>query len=156
MDKPNFPLISIYNKALEIIASENVLTNTSALEIILRKNSDKESFVFDNNGSKWTYKLKTQNFKINFVSELLAFTFYNPAVKADISWIKLDDYNLSELKNVIFNCIEEDDDILTQFVNSKTLGEAINNSDSFEDVYESLRKYCFEFNEDELRKDFEK
>ncbi|GAB5471902.1 MAG: hypothetical protein Mars2KO_00010 [Maribacter sp.] len=45
--KPHFPIISIYNKGIDIIPSEANLTKTTALAVL---NGRKNTYAFDGNG----------------------------------------------------------------------------------------------------------
>jgi hypothetical protein len=142
MKGPKFPIISIYNNSLNIISSEMELTHATVIGII---KGSVDSFAFDTDGNKWNYYLKSDRVKDNFRTRLLANTIYNPVVNVIPQWNKTGSYHINELKDVIKRQINQDDDILTQFVEPETLKQAIDNSNSFEEICKTLNKYVFNF-----------
>jgi hypothetical protein len=62
-------------------------------------------------------------------------------------WTIRKTYQLADLKKALQRAIAADDDILTQFVDSGDLTNAINMAASFENVFEILRKCVFDFDE---------
>ena len=146
---PRFPIISIFNNALEIIQNESQLTSATVLGVLKGNNN---SLAYDINGDKWTYELISDNVKNNFLTRLLANTFYNPSIKVYPKWFKIEKYKLHELKIEINKCVDRDDDILTQYIESDRLKQAINNSSSFDEVFQNLNMYVFNVDEQELYK----
>ena len=57
---------------------------------------------------------------------------------------------MTELKAKIKNCIEKDDDILTQFVEADFLKYKIETSIDFAELIENLNKYRFDIIDEEL------
>ena len=143
MNIPKFPIISIYNHSLDIIIVEQELTTATVLGVI---KGGLDTFAFDSAGIKWTYKLKTDKVNDNFWTRLLANTFYNPVVNVIPEWTILGKYDNEELKGIIINFVDKDDDILTQFVEAETLKVEINKCTSFEEICAVLNENIFEFN----------
>ncbi|WP_461442378.1 hypothetical protein [Maribacter sp.] len=56
----------------------------------------------------------------------------------------MDKYTLEELKKEISDCIDDDDDILTQFIESDDLRKEISDSELFESIVQKLKKYMFQ------------
>lgn len=150
MNKPRFPIITIYNKSLDIIPTESHI-NKASIFGIFKGNLD--SVAFDGDGKKWTYKLISDKVKDTFLTRFLANTFYNPVVDVTPIWTNTDIYKVQELKTTINELIDKDYDILTQFVESETLKQEINKSTSFNDISKVLNKYVFDVNEEELMKE---
>ncbi|WP_306640165.1 hypothetical protein [Sanyastnella coralliicola] len=144
---PQFPIISVYNDGIEIFEDESHLASATVLAVL---KGEKDSKAYDGNGKKWNYKLVSSKVKDNFLTRVLANTVYNPIVKVHPKWSKSSDFDIHELKTIVQHCIDNDDDVLTQFVDAKTLKQHIANSPAFEDVYNVLKKYSFEVDEDEL------
>jgi hypothetical protein len=150
--KPNYPLISIYNNALELIPDSSILTKATVWAVL---NDNTISVAFDGDGRMWTYELIAENVKDNFLTRLLANTVYNPSIEVQPRWTLKENYELSKLKSVLNGCIDKDDDILTQFVEAETIKQAIIDSKTFEDIYAVLNKYVFDVDEEELWKEEE-
>jgi hypothetical protein len=144
--KPKFPIISIYNDAVDLIPDETFLEKAKVLGI-LKGNLD--SIVFDSNEKKWTYKLNADKVTDNFMTRFLANTFYNPTVNVIPEWKMIGVYEIDEIKKELIKCIEKDDDILTQFIGSEEIKNYINKVNSFDAIYNVLHKYVFEYNEEE-------
>jgi hypothetical protein len=146
--QPDFPIISIYdNEVIELLNDEKILKRGNALGLLIK--SDK--ILFDNSGVKWTYTLLT-NRKIidNNLFRLIYKWFYNPVFTGDINWIKIGRYDIDELKNSIKLCIDKDDDILTQFLDSVTLKTKIENCGSFENIWQTIDKYVYNVDEEAI------
>ncbi|GAB5471903.1 MAG: hypothetical protein Mars2KO_00020 [Maribacter sp.] len=79
-----------------------------------------------------------------FLTRFLANTFYNPIVDIKTNWTLMDKYTLEELKKEISDCIDDDDDILTQFIESDDLRKEISDSELFESIVQKLKKYMFQ------------
>lgn len=145
--KPTFPVISIYYDALEIVKDEAYLAKATVLGV-LKKTPD--VMVFDSAGTKWSFDITSNKVNNTFFTKILAYTFYNPIVDVSLHWRKLNQYPLEELKTVIYKCIDDDDDILTQFAEPDFLKERIRGSGTFEDIFNVLSKYIFEVDEEKL------
>ncbi|MDI9256868.1 hypothetical protein [Flavobacterium sedimenticola] len=140
--KPNFPIIIIYNDALDLIPAEENLYQASLLGVL---NGNSNSKAYDNEGNIWELKLISEKVKDNFFTRLLANTVYNPKINVTPEWKLLEKYKLVELKSFIKKLIENDNDFYTQFVDEKILNEHIENAKSLKEVYEILLKNVFEF-----------
>lgn len=62
----------------------------------------------------------------------------------------ISEFEIDEIKSELIKCIEKDDDILTQFVDTKKIKNLINEANSFETLYDILNRYVFEYNEEEI------
>ena len=62
----------------------------------------------------------------------------------------ISEFEIDEIKSELIECIEKDDDILTQFVDTKKIKNLINEANSFETLYDILNRYVFEYNEEEI------
>ncbi|WP_117880490.1 hypothetical protein [Aureibaculum luteum] len=150
MSKPEFPLISVYKKSgIDILQSESTWQKATVLAVL---NGNKNSIAFDKNGQKWNYGFKSDKVNDTFITRFLAKTVYNPIVDIKIDYNLLEKYTQQELKEEIYQCVDSDDDILTQFVESDFLKKQISESNSFESILEKLDKYIFNVNENELFK----
>jgi hypothetical protein len=116
--QPKYPLISIYNKGIDLIPDSSSLTKATVLGIL---NGKYVSFAFDSNDCQWEYQLISNKVKDNFLTRLLANTFYNPIVDVKPIWTLKGNYDIDKLKSLINDCVDQDDYILTQFVESETV-----------------------------------
>ncbi len=142
--KPNFPVILIYNNALDLIPGDENLKQGSLLGIL---NGNSNSIAYDSEGKVWELKLDSDKIKDNIITRLLANTIYNPKINVIPKWSILREYELSELKSLLKNFVEKDDDIFTQFVEAEILNQYIFEAKTFEDIYRILLKKVFEFDE---------
>ena len=143
--KPNFPVILIYNNALDLISGNENLKRGSLLGIL---NGNSNSIAFDNEGKVWELKLGSDKIKDNFITRFIANTIYNPKIDVIPKWNILREYELSELKSLLKKFVEKDEDIFTQFVEAEILKQYIFEAKTFEDVYRILLKKVFEFDEE--------
>lgn len=146
--KPKTPLISIYNKGIEIIDSETIkcFNRANAYQLI-KDNIDWEMYSSDM--KTWKLEQKTDKFKNNTLNRFLAKTIYNPTFEVDVFWEQIEEYLLTELKTKINNCIDADDDILTQFVEADFFKYKIEKSSNFGEIIYSLKRYSFEIENEE-------
>jgi len=70
------------------------------------------------------------------VVTLLANTIYNPRVTATLIWQPPKPYSLDDLKFAYARAVEQDDDILTQFVEAEELKARISRAQSFAELVE--------------------
>jgi hypothetical protein len=147
---PELPLISIYkNVGIEIINKETIkyFKRTSAYSLI-QDSSDAE--MYSDKMEIWNLEQKNDKFKNTKWNRFLAKTIYNPSFEVTLFWKKIGTYKLTELKTKIKNCIEKDDDILTQFVEADFLKYKIETSIDFAELIENLSKYCYDIIDEEL------
>jgi hypothetical protein len=67
----------------------------------------------------------------------------------------MDKYELQELKMILFEYVDKDEDILKQFVRPDKLKQAINNSTLFNEIYNALKKFVFEVDLEQIWKEEE-
>jgi len=98
--------------------------------------------VFDRDGKKWQARVVDLPFEKSWWRVLLAHTVYNPTIPITVRWHEPRSYTLDELKQAYIRAVDEDDDILTQFVEAEELKgkiAAANSFDSLADVYQWMR-----------------
>lgn len=89
--------------------------------------------VFDGAGKKWSAKEVRMSWKKNWWSILLANTI-NPKVAIAIIWKDPTPYSLEELKKEFCHAVDQDDDLLTQFVEADELKRRISQAKSFDEL----------------------
>ncbi len=136
MTKPKFPIITVYKDFPELVLSEIELEKSNALAVLKLKNVK----AYDAEGIKWRYDLKSEQVKNNFWTRLTANTFYNPTVQTQPIWTKMDSYTIEEIQVKLKECINKDDDLLTQFIGSEELIRAIDKAKDFKDLCSILQK----------------
>jgi hypothetical protein len=156
MNRPTFPIIIISdNKWIDLIPEENNLFKV-ATSALTDPRIFEDTIAFDSNGNKWTYKQTTDKFKNTLLTRILAKTFYNPLLDATVLWTSHGTYKIEELKIKFKKCVDEDDDIITQFEEGSVIKTEIDNSQTFDDLIKILNKYIFDVNEEEIWKEQEK
>ena len=143
--KPKFPIISFYNNAVDLIPDESYLGQAKVLGIL---KGNKNSVEYDSDGKKWNLKLTSDKITDSFLTRLLAYTIYNPTVAVIPKWKLISEFELNEIKLELIKCVDDDDDILTQFIDSDQIKNHINTAESFEIIYNILLKYVFEYNDE--------
>ena len=136
MTKPHFPIITIYKDFPEISLSERELESVNLLAVLKVKNV----MTFDKEGVKWSYDLRSNQVKDNLWTRLAANTFYNPMVQAQLIWTKVDRYTMAELRETLKECVNKDDDLLTQFMEPAELKSEIDKAQNFQDLCSALKK----------------
>ncbi len=111
--------------------------------------------MFDSNNLKWTYRQTVESFKSNWFTRALAKTFYNPTLDAKVIWTSKGIYSIDELKEKINDCVDNDDDIITQFEEGDVIKSAVVRSSTIDEIIQVLNKYVFDVNEEELWKEQE-
>lgn len=146
---PEFPLISIYKNLGLNIFTDDTLFRKVTTNTFISQNPD-ENNLYDRYGKRWTFRFVNGNIKDNFKTRILANTLYNPMVNVDIEWTQTGTYNLDDLKNAIFLCVDKDDDIITQFEEADDIKNKIKNCATFEEILFTLDKLVFMVNEKKL------
>lgn len=155
MITPVFPLIAIgEDSVVELIPSDNYFAKV-ATSALLDKTLFQQTHLFDKSGNIWMYEQVCDKFKNNFLTRLLAKTFYNPLLDAKVIWTKSSTYQLKELQEKLKHCVDKDDDIITQYEESDVIKTAIDRSATFDDIVVVLNKYVFAVNEQALWKEQE-
>lgn len=150
MTQPTFPLIVISNdNSLDLVPEEKYFSKV-ATSALIDPIAFQHNFLFDNSGNKWAYKQVSDKFKNTLLTRILAKTFYNPLLDAKVVWTKVGTYRLDELKEKLNNCVDKDNDIITQFEEADVIKSAISNASTFADVLKVLHKYVFNVNEDQI------
>jgi len=150
MLQPSYPLICVSkDNSIVLVPAEHYFTKV-AISALIDPGIFQETSLFDGNGNEWTYQMVSDKFKNTFWTRLLARTFYNPRVEAKIVWTKVADYRLDELKDKLKDCVDKDDDIITQFEEADVIKTAIDKTAVFDDLIKVLNKYVFEVDEEEL------
>lgn len=90
--------------------------------------------VFDRDGRKWRATGIKVPFKKSWWRVLLANTVYNPRVSVTVEWQRPTEYRIEELKQAYSKAVDQDDDILTQFVEAPELKKKIAEAQTFDDL----------------------
>lgn len=121
-----------------------------ATSAILDPSCFEGNYLFDTDGNKWTYQLVSDEFKNTLLNRILANTFDNRLHDAKVIWTLVGSYSLSELQERIIYCIENDDDVLTQFEDAQVIIGEIDKAPTFDSIMQILDKYIFDVNEEPL------
>lgn len=148
MDKPVFPLINIYDLYhVDLLSSDINLFKAKTSELL---DMGDESLVYDASGKVWRYKLSSKSFKNTFLRRLLAYTFYNPEYDTQPVWSQKGEYELDDLKDSLKQCVDKDDDVITQYEDADIIKREIDISFTFPDLVDVLNKYVFDVRHDEI------
>ncbi|MGB0521688.1 MAG: hypothetical protein ACPGJS_01950 [Flammeovirgaceae bacterium] len=154
-NKPQIPIILIDESTgfLDLVESHDMLSSSSVLGFI--KETHKRFRAYDKNGICWGIGEVKSDYKINRLTKLLAYTFYNPEITITLTWTELHEYTLADLKKKINQQIKRDDDVITQFEEGEIIIQKINNCNSFDAIVTALEKYVFKVDEEQLWKEQE-
>jgi hypothetical protein len=100
-----------------------------------------KSIVYDANGRRWRSKGVEPSYRRTWWTILLANTVYNPRITVTLLWREPEPYGLDELRRAYSKAVDNDDDILTQFVEAADLRDRISTAQSFDElvaVYQSM------------------
>ena len=100
------------------------------------------SEVFDAAGRAWRVEELQCRYRKSWWLTALVHTVFNPWVDVSFSWREPAEYRIKDLKTAYSNSVDQDDDILTQFVEAAELKSKIAAAESFEDlvrVYEWMK-----------------
>jgi len=131
---PTFPAFEIIGKerCLELHKSPDTFKMTTRLAVFHEFYKDVK--FYDSEGYCWSVESVESDMKATFFNKLLAHTFYNPSVSFIPHWRKEGKYKLDELKSLYVNAVQQDDDILTQFVDGEQLIQRVNAVKSIKDL----------------------
>ena len=150
MPQPQFPLISVgHDGILDVIINDAVFSKASARNLLDTALSN-EIELFDSEFNKWKYQLIAEHLKDNWLTRLLAKTVYNPSFDTKIVWSFAGAYQTNELKEKIKECVDKDDDIITQFEEGAIIKTAIDKATGFDGILIVLNKYVFTVDEENL------
>jgi hypothetical protein len=110
------------------------------------KHDTDKSVYYDKDGFKWASSIYSQKYKPALLTKLLANPFYNPTIKVERTWVKIGQYELSELVEKVNHCIDLDDVVLTQFIEGSELKAKVSNSQTFDHIVRALFDYVFKPN----------
>ena len=146
MEKPEFPAIIIDRLDSLSIASTELDLATTRASVIFNGTIFNNRTVFDCQGSVWSFHLENKEIK-GFIRKLLAKTLYDPLVSAKVVWKKKANYELKDLKETLYEMIEKDNDVLTQYFEAETLKLAVSQVKTFAQLISVLNQYIFEVDE---------
>jgi hypothetical protein len=92
------------------------------------------SVVYDSRGLRWRSKGVEIPLPRTWWTVLLANTVYNPWITITQHWHEPQPYQLQELKLLYLQAVDQDDDILTQFVEPEDLRQRISAARSFDEL----------------------
>ncbi|NMM50921.1 hypothetical protein [Marinigracilibium pacificum] len=146
--KPETPLIYIHNDHWIDIIDKSSFSNLSygyASELIQEEDN---GTWYSSDGFAWKLKKRNKKFKDTTFNRFFA-NLINKRYPVETTWTKIKNYDLSELKKSIIECIKKDDDILTQFIPGDLFISKINEANTFLDLKEIICKYSFEVEDEE-------
>ena len=135
---PEFPVVMINNRGGIIAYDELAKTRRQSLAGICAR----EKFVnqyFDAHGTIWAASVVKAPYPVNIWTKIVS-QVYNPWFEVDYAWRVDGNYELSDLKQKLCECVDSDDDILTQFSSAKTLKALIQGAKSFHELFHKLKK----------------
>ena len=109
---------------------------TTALAIAKRFWVD--SRLYDRDGVVW--RPVAENPDMSGWQRVLASTVYNPLRTIRMRHERAGEYRLPELKTRIRECVDEDDDVLTQFMEAEAIKDALEKAAGFDDVVALLKR----------------
>lgn len=143
---PSLPLIAIYTDCcLVIVESQNWLAKSTLYAFSRYKTEN--CLYYDLSGGLWRLALDSAKYSPSPLSRLIS-VFYNPSFQVKLHWQYMGHFTLEDLKERIFYCIDHDDDVLTQFIGSKTLKSKLAQCNTFDQVIRVLNDCVFKPNLD--------
>ena len=153
MTQPLFPLICITkSNGIDLVPAESHFSKVAA-SALFNTSIFHNTLLFDKNYTIWKYQQVSDKFKNNLLTKLLAKTFYNPLLEAKIIWTNAGSFKLKDLQEKLKFCVDEDDDIITQFEEAEIIKASIDQATNFDEIIKVLEKYIFAVNEEELLKE---
>ena len=152
MKTPQFPLFEVSQNQwyCDIVNAPHELSNWTTLAVI--KFVPDSSVYFDSNNNQWIIKNLSITRELNWIDGLLANTIYNPIIPVQIIWSHKGKYELNELKKALIDCVETDDDILTQFVDNEFLIKKIKDCTEFNNLLDVFERYVINFDENSIER----
>jgi len=138
-NEPLRPYIFLSRGAIYICQSEKALTRARVYAVTGNFFSD--AAAFDGNGTLWNVSEVLTPYPLNFVRKILARTVFNPRVGIDVHWKSQRQFELDELKNILRQIIDADDDVITQFISAKELKSRIDTASTFGNLLKKLRPH---------------
>jgi hypothetical protein len=147
MEKPVFPVIIIDKAGSLSMCSTELELMTTRASVIFNRRIFNDRIVFDCQGFVWSFHMENKKIKAGFIRKLLAKTIYNPIISATVVWKRQGNYELETLKKILYEIIEKDDDVLTEYFGAETLKSAISQGNTFPELKSILNQYIFEVDE---------
>lgn len=94
---------------------------------------------FDAAGKVWRVKELRSRYRKSWWLMPLVYTVFNPWIDVELLWEEPRAYRLEELKERYLEAVDQDDDILTQFVDAPELKSRIAAARSFDDLVKVYR-----------------
>ena len=133
---PKAPIFYWNPKSGYFDMEENPKTTSMANTLGLLGDGDANSIVYASDGVVWSFRFERPRKTQGIWTKLLA-QVYNPLFEVGVTWTRERTYELDELLAAYLKGVEEDDDILTQFVDGDKISRRIKACKSFQDLVET-------------------
>ena len=118
----------------------NELTESTPNRLAIMTKSWENCYAFDKD---FEYTLKpSQNKTFSLLDKLLAHTFYNPKEDIKYVWQKEGAFKLEKAKNLILKGLEEDDDIIQQHLDGKSIIALMEKAIDFKSLQKTIAIIC--------------
>lgn len=138
-NEPLRPYVLLSRGAIYICQSQKALTQASVYRVIGNFFSD--AAAFDRNGTLWHVSEVLTPYPLNFIRKFLARTVFNPRIRIDVHWKVHRQFELDELKDMLRQIVDSDDDVITQFISAKELKSRIDKASTFENLLKKIRPH---------------
>jgi len=139
-DKIKFPAI-IISKGDSIYLWDSLDNELQGNLYAFAKGFWHQIVLFDSAGRRWKVAEVIPHRKISTVEKILSYIFWNPKLKVRLQFDKPKPYTMEELQKAICALINQDDDIITQFIEAKKLKEIIMKPQDFSAIVVKLKQY---------------
>ena len=114
---------------------EMVETSVMATQLALLDDRDSQNTAYDSEGVTWSFTWERPKMDRGFLSKLIA-QVHNPARKVNVLWKRGRTYAFDALRTNYQKAINQDDDILTQFVEEEELLKRVADCRDFSSLVE--------------------
>lgn len=135
---PDFPIFAINNRGGVIGHKAGDELNRHSLVGICQWEKF-ETRYFDAKGQIWSAHIADVPYPVNIWTKILG-RVYNPWFTVKFAWRTEGTYTLPELQERLCQCVNMDDDILTQFMEADKLKKLIRETKTFEHLFNRMKK----------------
>ena len=89
------------------------------------------SLIYGPDGTLWRPCAADARLRLSLLTRLLAYTLYNPVRDVPMTYRTAGTYTLDDLKRRIAECVDNDDDVLTQFMEAAQIQDGLRRAKDF-------------------------
>ncbi len=136
VEQPSLPFLALGGDGSVLICHTSAQLGRASLSALVHGYFP--NLIAYDSASRWSIIEVIAPYRVSFWTRFLAATVFNPCFAVTLRWQRNGNYPLSELCDRLCIAIDQDDDVLTQFVGADELKRTIRASETYEEIVSAL------------------